>query len=50
MLVVVTAIRSMMTPWLSSGLPRALRLMKLNIPCSILFHLLVTGGKWQTAI
>ena len=33
-----------------SGLARQLRLMKLNRRCSILFHLLVPGGKWQTWI
>ena len=32
----------------TSGLPRQLLLMKLNSRCSILFHLLVPGGKWQT--
>ena len=37
-----------MTSWLTSGLPRQLRLMKQNSRCSILFHLLVPGGKWQT--
>ena len=30
--------------------PRQLRLMNENIRCSILFHLLVPGGKWQTLI
>ena len=40
----------MITSRLSSGLPRQLRLTKLNMRCSILFHLLVPGGKWQTRI
>jgi hypothetical protein len=44
-LVVVVAIRLMMTSWLMSGLPRQLVEMKLNSRCSILFHLLVPGGK-----
>jgi hypothetical protein len=35
-LVVVAAIRLMMTSWLTSGLPRRLMLMKLNIRCSML--------------
>ena len=39
-----------MTSWLMRGLPRQLVEMKLNRRCSILFHLLVPGGKWQTAI
>ena len=34
----------------TSGRPRQLRAMKLNRLCSILFHLLVPGGKWQTEI
>ena len=39
-----------MTSSETSGLARQLRLMKLNRRCSILFHLLVPGGKWQTWI
>ena len=35
---------------LRSGLPRQLMVMKENSRCSILFHLLVPGGKWQTVI
>ena len=31
--------------WVSSGCPRQFRLMKENSRCSILFHLLVPGGK-----
>ena len=34
--------------WVSRGCPRQFRLMKENRRCSILFHLLVPGGKWQT--
>ena len=32
------------------GRPRQVRVMWQNSRCSILFHLLVPGGKWQTAI
>ena len=39
-----------MTWWLTSGLPRQFWLMKANSRCSILFHLLVPGGRWQTVI
>jgi hypothetical protein len=45
---VVAAMRLMMTSWLISGLPRQFWLMNENKRCSILFHLLVPGGKWQT--
>src|ERR1700761_3242790 len=31
-----------------SGRPRQFWVMKLKSRCSILFHLLVPGGKWQT--
>jgi len=48
--VVVAAIRLMIVWRETSGLPRQLMLMKLNRRCSILFHLLVPGGKWQTRI
>ena len=34
-----------MTSWLTKGLPRQFWLMKENNRCSILFHLLVPGGK-----
>lgn len=40
--------RLTMTARLVSGLPRQLIVMYENILCSILFHLLVPGGKWQT--
>jgi len=33
---------------LRKGLPRQLMLMKEKSGCSILFHLLVPGGKWHT--
>src|SRR5579864_8442981 len=48
--VVVAAIRLMMTSWLISGLPRQFWLMNENSRCSILFHLLVPGGRWLTAM
>ena len=35
---------------LISGCPRQFRLMNETIRCSILFHLLVPGGKWPTVI
>jgi len=44
------AIRLTMTSWLTSGLPRQFFVMKEYRRCSILFHLLVPGGKWQTEI
>jgi len=34
-----------MTSWLTSGLPRQFWLMKEKSRCSILFHLLVPGGR-----
>src|SRR5260221_14327806 len=33
-----------------SGLPRQLMEMEEKSRCSILFHLLVAGGKWQTVM
>ena len=50
MVVVVAAIRLRMTAWLTRGLPRPFWLMKANRRCSILFHLLVPGGRWQTSM
>ena len=47
---VVVAISWMMAWWLTSGLPRQFCVMKANSRCSILFHLLVPGGRWQTVI
>ena len=38
-------IKLTMTSWLTKGLPRQFWLMKENKRCSILFHLLVPGGK-----
>src|SRR3954447_16182608 len=48
--VVVAAIRLTTTSWLTSGLPRQFWLMNENSRCSILFHLLVPGGRWHTVI
>ena len=39
-----------MTSWLSSGRPRQFIEMCENSRCSILFHLDVPGGKWQTVM
>ena len=39
-----------MTSWLVSGRPRQFMVMWENSRCSILFHLEVPGGKWQTVI
>ena len=41
-------ISSTITSWLTSGRPRQLAVIALNSRCSIMFHLLVPGGKWQT--
>ena len=46
--VVVLTIRLTMAWWLTSGRPRQCFVMKLKRRCSMLFHLLVPGGKWQT--
>ena len=48
--VVVAAISLTITSWLTSGRPRQFFVMWENSRCSILFHLLVPGGKWQTVI
>src|SRR5216683_1089998 len=48
--VVVAAISSTIVRKLRRGLPRQLMLMKEKSRCSILFHLLVPGGKWHTVI
>jgi hypothetical protein len=48
--VLVAPIRSTMIWWLVSGRPRQLRVIWENSRCSILFHLLVPGGRWQTVI
>src|SRR6476646_12034652 len=39
-----------MTSWLSSGRPRQFIEMCENGRCSILFHVDVPGGKWQTVM
>src|SRR6478752_190854 len=41
---------SMTTSWEVSGRARQLRLIAENKRCSILFHLLVPGGRWHTVI
>src|SRR6267142_126187 len=48
--VVVAAMSSTIVRKLRRGLPRQLMLMKEKSRCSILFHLLVPGGKWHTVI
>src|SRR5260370_4474031 len=48
--VVVAAMSSPIVRKLRKGLPRQLMLMKEKSRCSILFHLLVPGGKWHTVI
>jgi len=45
---VVFPIKFTITSWLSNGFPRQFFVIELNMRCSILFHLLVPGGKWQT--
>ena len=49
-LVVVAAMVSTITSWLVRGLPRQFIEMWENSRCSILFHLLVPGGRWHTVI
>src|SRR5439155_13284388 len=46
--VVVLPMRLTITSRLTKGRPRQLAVIWQNIRCSILFHLLVPGGKWQT--
>jgi hypothetical protein len=46
--VVTLPMRLTTTYRISTGRPRQLLVMWQNIRCSILFHLLVHGGKWQT--
>jgi len=48
--VVVAAIVCTMTSWLVSGLPRQFIEMCENSLCSIMFHLLVPGDRWQWVI
>ena len=42
------AIKLTMISVVCNGFPRQFILMDANILCSILFHLLVPGGKWET--
>ena len=49
-LVVTAPMVLTMTSWLVSGRPRQLQVIWENSRCSILFHLEVPGGKWQTVI
>src|SRR3954453_23485353 len=49
-LVVVLPIRLTTTARLRKGFPRQFCVMWQNMRCSILFHLLVPGGKWQTVM
>src|SRR5947199_5680896 len=49
-LVLVEAIRLTITSELVRGLPFQLILINENSLCSIVFHLLVPGGKWQMEI
>ena len=46
--VVVRAIKLTTVARERSGRPRQFWVMKQNSRCSILFHLLVPGGKWRT--
>src|SRR5664280_2303607 len=47
---VVAPMSSTTTSWLLNGRPRQFIVMCANRRCSIRFHLLVPGGKWQTVI
>ncbi len=49
-LVAVAPMRDRMTRWLTRGFPRQFCVMNEKRRCSILFHLLVPGGKWVTVI
>ncbi len=46
----VLPMRFTTTARLTKGFPLQFSVMWQNIRCSILFHLLVPGGKWQTTI
>ena len=48
--VVVEAINATTTSWLTKARPRQFCVIWQKSRCSILFHLLVAGGKWQTLI
>ena len=45
---VIIAIKLTTASWLRSGWQRQFSLIKEKSRCSILFHLLVPGGKWHT--
>src|ERR1700724_1635407 len=47
-LVLVLPIKFTTTARLTNGLPRQFSVIWQNIRCSILFHLLVPGGQWDT--
>ena len=47
---VVAAMVLMITSWLVRGRPRQFIEMWAKSRCSILFHLLVPGGRWQTVM
>ena len=49
-MVVVAAMVSTTTSWVSRGRPRQFMVIAENIRCSILFHLEVPGGRWHTVI
>src|ERR1700691_1570090 len=46
--VIVAPINLTTTSWLTRGRPLQFILIWLKRRCSILFHLLVPGGRWQT--
>jgi hypothetical protein len=46
----VEAMVATVTSWLVNALSRRFMVIWQNSRCSILFHLLVPGGKWQTVI
>src|SRR3954451_224762 len=49
-LVFVLPIKFTTTARLTNGRPRQFSVIWQNMRCSILFHLLVPGGKWHTVI
>jgi hypothetical protein len=48
--VVVAAMVWTTTSWLVRGRPRQFMEMRENSRCSVFFHLLVPGGRWQTVM
>src|ERR1035437_4551088 len=48
--VVVAPMRLRIVSWLVRGLPCQFRVLWEYRRCSILFHLLVPGGRWQTVM